>query len=84
MAEERIVVFNLRKKAVRTPRHTRSEDTMSILRREAAKLSKNGVVTIGNDVNENVWRRGTKDPELRMRLKVITNEDGSVRLEKAE
>lgn len=84
MAEEKIVVFNLRKKAVRTPRHTRSEDTMSILRREAAKLSRNGVVTIDNKVNENVWRRGTKDPELRMRLKVIKNDDGSVRLEKAE
>lgn len=83
MADEKIVVLNLRRRSVETPKLRRSQDTMSILRRQLAKLSKNGEAKIDPKVSEKVWSRGAKMPAKRLKLKVTHLEDGSVRAELA-
>ena len=81
MAEERTLTINLRKDALKTPKHTRSEDALSILRRRVAKFSKTGKVRIDPKISERVWSRGTKNPHLKLRVKVRKLDDGSVETE---
>jgi large subunit ribosomal protein L31e len=83
MAEEKIVIFNLRKLSVETPKLRRSQDTMSILRRQLAKLSKNGKASIDPKISEKVWSRGVRMPAKKLKLKVTKMDDGSVKAELA-
>jgi large subunit ribosomal protein L31e len=83
MTEEKIMVLNLRKKAVETPKTRRSQDTMSILKRRLAKLSKNGEVKIDPKISERIWSRGAKMPAKKLKLKIAHLEDGSVKVELA-
>lgn len=81
MAEDKILVFNLRKAALKTPKTRRSGDVLSILRRRAAKFSKNGKVKIDERTNLAIWARGRKSPKLSLRLKIKKLDDGSVETE---
>ena len=81
MAEDKILVFNIRKDAIKTPKWRRSKDAMSILRRHVAKLSDNGKVKIDQATNMLMWRRGGKWPQLKFRLKIKKMDDGSVQTE---
>lgn len=83
MAEEKTVVFNLRKELLKNPKTRRSRDAIALLRRRAARLSGNGEVKIGKDVSEKIWSRGLEKPVMKLRLKVKRQDDGSVRLELA-
>ncbi len=81
MAEEKTLVINLRRDALKTPKHRRSRDAMSILRRRVAKFSKSGKVKIDPKTSERIWSRGAKNPHMRIRIKVRKLDDGSVETE---
>lgn len=81
MAEDKILVFNIRKDAIKTPKWRRSKDAMAILIRDVAKHSTNGKVKIDQATNELMWRKGGKWPQLKFRLKVKKMDDGSVQTE---
>ena len=83
MAEEKTVVFNLRKELLKCPRTSRSKDAILILKRRAARFSSNGEVKVGQDVSEKIWSRGLEHTPTRLRLKVKRQDDGSVSLEMA-
>lgn len=81
MAEERTLTINLRRDALRAPKHRRSGDALAILRRRLSKLSKTGKVKIDMGTSERVWSRGTKNPHYRLRIRVRKLDDGSVETE---
>lgn len=81
MAEEKVIIFNLRKDALKTPKWRRSGDAASILRRQLAKFSKTGKVKIDSKTNEKIWARGVKYPTMKLRIKVKKLDDGSVETE---
>lgn len=81
MAEEKILVFSLRKEALKTPKWRRSGDAASILRRKLAKFSKTGTVRIDSKTNDRLWQRGVKYPPMKLRLRVKKLDDGSVETE---
>jgi len=78
MAEEKIMTFSLRKRAVETPKWRRSRDTMSILRRDLERLSKGKKVKIDSKVSEHVWSRGQKAPKMSLKLRIKKADDGSI------
>lgn len=84
MAEEKVLVVNIRKAALKTPKWRRSGDAASILRRQIAKATRSGSVSIGANLNAALWKRGAKSPRMRLRVKVSKSGDGSVRAELVE
>lgn len=81
MAEEKVLVFNLRRDALKAPKWRRSKDVASLLRRRVMKFSKSGKVEIGNGISEAIWSRGSRSPPMRLRLKITKLDDGSVKAE---
>lgn len=81
MAEEKIIILNLRKDSLRTPKWRRTSDAVSILRRRIAKFSKGGRVKIDRRTNDTIWSRGARTPKMRLRIKVKKLDDGSVETE---
>lgn len=81
MAEEKVMVFNLRQAALKTPKQRRSRDIISILRRGAAKFSKNGEVKIDPKISEKIWSRGRKNPQMKLKIKLRKLDNGSVETE---
>ncbi len=78
MAEEKTVVFNLRKDSTKTPKWKRSKGAVSVLRRRLAKFSRTGEVKLDGKISEAIWARGARKPQTRIRVRVKKLDDGSV------
>jgi ribosomal protein L31E len=74
MAEEKIVVFNLRKDFLKTRRGMKSNRAISALRQRIQKMFKEHKVVIDKAVNDALWERGMKNPRAKLRLKVKPEE----------
>lgn len=83
MAEEKIIILNLRKDSLKTPKWRRGKDIISILRRKVGKISRSEKVKIDPKINEKFWSRGPKNPEKKLKIKIRKNDDGSVNCELA-
>jgi ribosomal protein L31E len=83
MAEEKVLVLNLRKESLKTPKWRRGKDIVSILRRRVARISKSENVRIDPKINELFWSRGPKMPEKILRVKIKKSDDGKVTAELA-
>lgn len=81
MAEEKVLVFNLRRDALKAPKWRRSKDVASLLRGRLMKFSKSGKVNIDSRISEAIWSRGSRSPLMRLRLRIRKLDDGSVKAE---
>lgn len=82
MAEEKIMVINLRKKVLERPRWKRSKSTLNILKDILKKQTKTDKLKIDKNLNEKIWSRSK--PLTKLRLKIIKSDDGSVKVELVE
>ncbi len=78
MVEEKILILNLRKDLVKTPKWRRSKSIASLLRKRVAKFSKTGKVKIDAKISEQLWSRGIKSPPTHLKVKIKKLDDGSV------
>lgn len=81
MAEEKILILNMRKEMAKGPRYRKINRIISFLRKKIQKMYKDQRVIIDKSVNENIWKRGTQNPPASLKLKVITVDEKTVRIE---
>lgn len=83
MAEEKILILNLRKDTLKAPRTRRSRDEILILKRKVAKFSKNGKVKISEKLSEKIWSRGGTNSVKKLKVKITKKDDGSASVDLA-
>jgi len=83
MAEEKVVVLNLRKKLLKTPKWKRSKELMGLLKKIIEKQGSKKI-TIDKKLNEKIWSRSIENPPTKLRVKIIKPDDKSVRVELLE
>jgi len=59
---KREYVIPLRRKSSTVPKWRRSKKAMSVLKDFVKKHMKSDIVIIGNELNENIWENGIKNP----------------------
>ncbi|GBE54226.1 MAG TPA: 50S ribosomal protein L31e [Euryarchaeota archaeon] len=84
MAEERIYTIPLRDVKENVPSSKRAAKAIRYIKKFVAKHMKNENVKLSESVNEKVWERGIKKIPSKVRVRVKTQEDGSVSVEMAE
>jgi len=83
MPEERIYVVPL-SRAKEAPRYARSKKAISVLREFVRKHMKSEKIVIDPKLNEIIWKRGARKPPSRIRVKVVKEDDGTVKVFSAE
>ncbi len=87
-SEERIYTINL-SKVVLTPKRRRSERATNMIKEFAKKHMKAEISKIDEELNKMVWKKGIRKPPRSIRVKIVRESDGSVKVspyteEKAE
>lgn len=77
--EERVYTINL-SKVVLTPRSRRSKRAINMIREFAMKHMKSEEVKIDEELNQIVWERGIRRPPRKIRVKIVRDLDGIVRV----
>jgi len=81
MAEEKILTLNMRKEMSKGPRYRKINRLISTLRKKIQKMYKDQKIIIDKTVNEEIWKRGTINPPASLKLKIITVDEKTVRVE---
>jgi len=84
MAEEKILTINLRKKLVKVAKWRRAKDYVKFLRERLKRNFKTEKIKIDKKLNEKIWERSMENPPVKLRVKVVKLDDGSVRVELME
>ncbi len=71
MTEEKYLVLNLRKNVVKKQNWRRSEVASLVLRRVLKRHLKTDKIKISPSLNNFIWKRGIKNPELKVRVKIV-------------
>lgn len=66
------------------PRYRRAEKAISILKTFVQRHMKAESVIIDPKVNEFIWRRGIEKPPRRIRVKLLKDDEGAVKVSLAE
>jgi large subunit ribosomal protein L31e len=77
--EERVYTINL-SKVVLTPRSRRSKRAINMIREFAMKHMKSEEIKIDEELNQIVWKRGIRKPPRRIRVKMVREPDGIIRV----
>ncbi len=77
---ERIYNINVRRKAVKTAKHNRAKKTVKLVRAYVAKHMKSNEVKLDKELNEEIWKRGAKNPLMKLKVKVIKDDEGKVKV----
>jgi len=81
--EEKILTMNLRKELSHKPYWRKAELSMAVLRRILEKKTRSESVIIGRGLNEKLWSRGLKKPDMKLRIR-ITKDGDAVKAELME
>ena len=81
MPEEKILTVNLRKNLIKSPNWRRTTDYSKQFKALLKKRLKNDKVKIDQKLNEEIWKRSIQNPPMKIRLKVIKQDDKSVTVE---
>ena len=84
MVEEKILTINLKKKMVKSTRWRRTPDFVKVLRQEMKKELKTDKIKIGKKLNDKIWARSIDKPQVKLRIRTVKLEDGSIRIELME
>lgn len=77
---ERIYNIPLRKKCVKTQEYRRAKKAITIIREFIEKHMKSNDVIISKEVNELVWSKGIKHVPGSVKVKVVKEDNGKVRV----
>jgi ribosomal protein L31E len=80
MPEEKFLTINLRKELAKARRVKKANRIMTLVREKIQKMFKGLEVKIDKSVNQEVWKRGAKNPLAKLRLKLVKDEK-SVKVE---
>ncbi|MEM5772969.1 MAG: 50S ribosomal protein L31e [Candidatus Aenigmatarchaeota archaeon] len=80
MAEEKFLTLNLRKELTKARRVKKANKVAALVREKVQKMFKGLEVKIDKSVNEEIWKRGAKNPPAKLKLKLV-KEEKSVRVE---
>jgi ribosomal protein L31E len=84
MADEKILLINVRKELAEYPRWKRSSKAMSLLRNIVARHSHSGKIIIDKKINETLWKTGARKPRASFRVKLVKRDNNSVKVELME
>jgi len=84
IVEERIYVIPLAKKFIYTPRQKRAAKAIRILRKFVERHMKPEKIIIDSEVNEKIWERGIRSPPRKIRVRVVKDREGTVKVFLAE
>ncbi|MCP8304563.1 MAG: 50S ribosomal protein L31e [archaeon] len=76
---ERIYTIPLGR-ALITPRYRRAKRSINIIKEFAARHMKSSDIKISPEVNEKIWERGIKNPPRRITVKMVKDEEGTVKI----
>lgn len=82
MAEEKIIILNLRKKSLETARWMRNEKSVRILRKILAKQTKGKKLKIGKELNEKIWENPKLPSKIRVKITKLDDKTFEANLEK--
>lgn len=69
MAEEKVLVLNMRKLLVEKPRWKRTTTATRILRKFLERKLKTDKIKIDSELNRFIWSRGAKNPPMKIRVR---------------
>lgn len=78
-SEERVYTIDLSKVTL-TPRSRRSKRAINMIKEYAMRHMKSGEVRIDEELNQLIWSRGIRDPPRRVRVKMVRDADGIIRI----
>ena len=87
MAEEKVMVFNLRKDHLKNAKWKRTSSAVRILKERLAKLTDDrdvASVKLDAKVNDRIWKRGARKATTDLKLRVRKIKDGQIKAELAE
>lgn len=84
MVEEKILTINLRKKILKVARWRRGKVYSKLLRELLKRRLKTEKIKIDKQLNEKIWKRGIENPPSKLRIKIVKQDDGSIRIEAME
>lgn len=84
LSKEKVLSINLRKKAIKSTRWSRTKSYIKALREQLKNELKVDKIKIDKKLNDKIWERGIEKPKLKLRLKAIKLDDGSIRVELME
>ncbi|MFQ5969538.1 MAG: 50S ribosomal protein L31e [Nitrososphaerales archaeon] len=80
MSEEessRVYTINL-SKVFLSPKYRRTKRAINMIKQFAKRHMKSEEITIDENLNKQVWKRGIKHPPRKVRVKMVKDEDGMV------
>jgi len=75
MVEEKFITLNLRKLIVKKQKWRRSEAAIFVLKRLLERRLKTDKIKISSTLNNFIWRRGAKNPETKIKVRVVKDGD---------
>ena len=81
MAIERVYNVPLRHEFLKVPKYKRARKAITALREFISKHMKSDDVRIGRKANLKIWERGMKNPPHHIKVTVIKEDDGTVKVE---
>src|SRR3972149_4769635 len=82
MAIERVYNVPLRHEFLKVPKYKRARKAITALREFISKHMKSDDVWLGRKANIKIWERGMKNPPHHIKVKVIKEDDGTVKVER--
>lgn len=80
MAEEKIIIINIRKELKESPYWKRSSSASRIIRRILQKHTKKEV-KIDKSINEKVWEKSIQKPTVKLKIKITSIDDKTAKAE---
>ena len=81
MATERTYTIPLRKEFSKSPRYKRTNKAVEAVRSFLERHMKSDDIVIGEHLNKELWKHGIRNPPSRVKVNVIKDDEGKVRVE---
>lgn len=78
MPIERAYNVPLRKEWLKAPRYKRAKKAIAALRKFLIRHMKSDNISIGKNLNEEIWKHGIKNPPHHVKINVLKEDDGKV------
>ncbi len=78
MPIERTYNVPLRKEWLKAPRYKRAKKAITALRKFLVRHMKSENISIGKNLNEEIWKHGMRNPPHHVKINVLKEDDGKV------
>lgn len=71
---EKIITVNLRKLLIKEPKWKRADAASQILKKLLLRKTKANKIKISKGLNELLWKRGNRNPQTKIRVKIVESD----------